>query len=62
MQADEGNSTVVHLEDNRPISEPSATTIVDAARFCLAAASALSEDELAPIDEKVEDDDLSQAS
>ena len=46
MQSEDGASPTIHLEDNRPLSEPSATTIVDAARYCLAAASALGEHDL----------------
>lgn len=61
MQSEDSGSLTVHLEDNRPLSESSATTIVDAARFCLAAASALGEDELTPIVE-ADDDELSAAS
>ena len=61
MQAEDTGSPTVHLEDNRPLSEASATTIVDAVRFCLAAASALNDDELTPVAEP-EDKELSNAS
>ena len=60
MQSQDSTSQIVHLEDNRPLAEPSATTIVDAARFCLAAASALGETDLTGVAPEAEE--LSQAS
>ncbi len=56
MQVEDSTSTVVHLEDNRPIGDELATTILDAARFCLAAASVLQENEVTSVAEPEPDE------
>ena len=57
LQSDEPGSLPSGLsDDGHAITEPLATTIVDAVRFCLASASALNEDELKTTSEAVAED------
>ena len=46
LQAEDNKPVLQAIDENTTPSEPQATTIVDAVRFCLASASALTEDEL----------------
>lgn len=60
-QAEESLPSDIQLEEDRTLPDASSATIVDAARFCLAAASALEDDKLTPINE-TSNEELSQAS
>lgn len=60
-QASDSLVSDIQLEEDRSLPDASSATIVDAARFCLAAASALEDDKLTSIDETASEE-LSQAS